>query len=307
MKNANIPSSIHSDLNAKYDAIKASIQRLNQYLEKSAIHSEVYLLPRVTQEHETDPIFNLKPTKLQGQEALQQALAAYHTFYAQPGESRRSVFRLPGLILLDVREELTCSALVSRVNTAKSEFIALVNSITGNNSRHTTDLRFQIISTSFPNLIRLQIERSIMLIDGEIVSISFGWGHKPIVSALYTKDVLERLSRFQSRPQTIANQDLFAATEIDMRRIQQLPSSTKFHYRRDVKTKPILNFTTDCAEGQHPANIPVIAFGQPKVIRSLPEYDTEKHRRKQKQRQSDLNSDIPYLDIFRVKDQDITK
>lgn len=258
---ANIPASLTTDLFAWMSALRAAIIELNTYIEKSCEYQTgaLFDLPRIKRADEIEPYTTIPVTPIFDEEdVVLRCRRAYLDFYGQGDESTRAVYRLPGYQVITPSSFITLMAKVDKVNFLKKQYDLIMQPITNE------EQRFEVVHACFPMLIIKQATRPIILVNGQLRSISFTWATKTSIYKRTRDDVIDKLYVALKYPNPRIKTTNFTWDEIinrEIQMIQQYPANTEFRQKFINKTRPLANLRfTGGLKRQRAASIPLIIW-----------------------------------------------
>jgi DNA replication terminus site-binding protein len=248
-------------------------------------HARVFQLPVISQEQTHQPYPRLPVTQINGEAAFDLALQAYRNFHAEPDASTKSVFRLPGALIVTPGDSHLFAEQFQQIDAIKSR----ISDVAGCIYPGLPVMRHKVIHQAFPRLVMLQLTRNIKLSDQALFSCRFTWVRKSSIKCLSTREAADMVGRMKSiTPQEISQEvpweDKVAS---EQHNILTLPARTGLRLRRPVKPHPMINLIhmemKETPKGERriqkmvDANLPILIINSPGVrLGTLRDFNPDK-------------------------------
>jgi len=278
MEFLNHDSAAAVDLIEIMEQLKAAIADLKGLVASTDLQAaRVFELPKVVAGNEIGPQRPIPVNPQEGETARRLALDAFDRFEAEGDESKREVYRLPGVICLSVTDPGQIIEAVGTVNELKSRFALRVLGIP---ERYA---RWQTVHKPFPRLLTLQVTRQIQLYNEPLLSVNFTWGRKSSLVKIDKGDVIEMLELLRDQRPPRMQEDVWdQMIDTDIAHVQSLAGSTQLRYRRDLKARPLCNLRNMSRKKMlREGNLPILVVGNPETPRIglLRDFDPDEEER----------------------------
>lgn len=281
-----------------------AVSQLKTMLEQAPLaEARVFELPITAPGEESAPVSEIPVQVIEGAPALDLALRAYDNFYALPGQSTRTVYRLPGIISINPPAPSAFIKQIQSINQLKTDFLLLVRKLPDRKTR------FEVVHRMFPMMLTLQVTRQIQGYAEPMKSATFTWGKKTALRRVTRDEVIDMLYDMREQaPSNIDPQTWYSMLDADIVRMQSLPADVQLRYRRELKVRPLCNLLLD--DGRkwlREANLPILLIGPAEGMRLgyLAPYNAHstapRPGRKSEQRQTEQDRVLAHLPIYRAR------
>lgn len=239
--------------------------------ELDLIESKVYILPAVKEGNTHKDIEKISVSLVSGSKAFNLALPSFSMFEKGIGDSGKSVFRLPGYLVVNgsavQRNDLYNN--ITRINAFKDAFKAQVQSYSKN-----PKMKYDLVHGLFKNVITVQIYRHIPLVTKDVEYINFSWTNKYITYKTSIQELLILLERHRKRiPKRNNAEDWNRIIDQDISIIRSLPRNTTLRFKRASKPNTRVDTVSNKITKPIISNIPLILFQtETPIVSDLQDY-----------------------------------
>ena len=202
---------------------------------------------------------NIKPQRVEGRQAIEQALMHYSDFRIHQNQAGVMAKRLPGALWVKTNNECEITDRIRIINQKKDEFMQLVQSISP-----YPDQQFEAMKDAVPMIIRKAVGRHIPCYNtGALERIRFSMSKRVSMSKTQPRSYwLEKLEKSRNYVMRQADSESWAKQiDIEQKALSSLPESALLRVERPIRKVPIANiYTTNSTKTTLVAHSPIILF-----------------------------------------------
>ena len=255
--------------------LRAQVALFTDVLEQCATDATVYQIPLYPDGLVPERI---EPVRVNGHNALIQALHALRSFSRPRDQHPGSVLRLPGVICAD--KDLV--KLIESINKVKSQLKEFIHS-----NYPDSRSRNHFCRSQFPGRVMLQVYRK-LYVSKTPAAVRFTWSPYTEASKTLTRQqTLDLLLKRRTSGFDHLNENRFRALEMAIETVQQSSSTTAFAIKKPRSPYPIATVyhsqESDRKKSVIPLSTPLILqpseSSEPVDIGNLPAYDMSVRRK----------------------------